>query len=81
MLAEIAHRLGRKALEEVAAAAMPDTILGWYRKLIANKLELPLIVTTGRFSGKSGEISVDNNLAAPQGFEPRYADPESETGL
>ena len=27
-LAEIAHRLGRKALEEVAATAMPDTILG-----------------------------------------------------
>ena len=26
-LAEIAHRLGRKALEEVAGAAQPDTIL------------------------------------------------------
>ncbi len=37
-LAEIAHRLGRKALEEVAAAK-PDTILGWYRKLIANKFD------------------------------------------
>jgi len=36
-LAEIAHRLGRKALEEVAATAKPDTILGWYRRLIANK--------------------------------------------
>src|SRR4029450_8426259 len=34
-LAEIGHRLGRKALEEVAAVAKPDTILGWYRKLIA----------------------------------------------
>ena len=32
-LGEIAHRLGRKALEDVANAAMPDTILGWYRKL------------------------------------------------
>ena len=31
-LAEIAHRLGRKVLEEVAATAKPDTILGWYRK-------------------------------------------------
>lgn len=31
-LAEIAHRLGRKALEDVANAAKPDTILGWYRK-------------------------------------------------
>jgi hypothetical protein len=38
-LAEIAHRLGRKALEDVAAAAKPDTILGWYRKLIANKFD------------------------------------------
>ena len=36
-LAEIAHRLGRKALEEVASAAQPATILGWYRRLIANK--------------------------------------------
>jgi len=38
-LAEIAHRLGRKALEEVAGAAQPDTILGWYRRLIANKFD------------------------------------------
>src|SRR6266702_2020046 len=38
-LAEIAHRLGRKALEEVAATAKPDTILGWYRQLIANKFD------------------------------------------
>jgi hypothetical protein len=30
-LAEIAHRLGRKALEEVAGAAQPDTILGHSR--------------------------------------------------
>ena len=38
-LAEIGHRLGRLALEEVAATAKPDTILGWYRKLIANKFD------------------------------------------
>ena len=38
-LAEIAHRLGRKALEEVASTAKPDTILGWYRKLIADKFD------------------------------------------
>ncbi len=38
-LAEIAHRLGRKALEDVANAAKPDTILGWYRKLIARKFD------------------------------------------
>jgi putative transposase len=38
-LAEIARRLGRKALEEVAAVAKPETILGWYRKLIAQKYD------------------------------------------
>ena len=38
-LAEVGHRLGRKALQEVAATAKPDTILGWYRKLIANKFD------------------------------------------
>src|SRR2546425_11269468 len=38
-LAEIAHRLGRKALEELAAVAKPDTLLTWYRKLIANKFD------------------------------------------
>jgi len=38
-LAEIGHRLGRKALEDVANTAKPDTILGWYRKLIARKFD------------------------------------------
>jgi hypothetical protein len=32
-LGEIAHRLGRKALAEMAMAARPDTILRWFRKL------------------------------------------------
>ena len=36
-LAEIAKRLGRKALHEVTQVAKPDTILGWYRRLIAQK--------------------------------------------
>ena len=34
-LAEIAYRLGRKALEDVANVVKPDTLLGWYRRLIA----------------------------------------------
>jgi len=38
-LAEIAHRLGRKALEDVANAVKPDTLLGWYRRLIARKFD------------------------------------------
>ena len=38
-LAEIAHWLGRKALEDVANTAKPDTIMGWYRKLVARKFD------------------------------------------
>src|SRR6202171_1260284 len=38
-LGEIGHRLGRKALGEVAAPALPDTILAGYRRLIARKFD------------------------------------------
>jgi putative transposase len=38
-LGEIGHRLGRKALGEVATTALPDTILGWYRRLVARKFD------------------------------------------
>lgn len=38
-LAEIAKRLGRKALQEIACIAKPDTILAWYRKLVAQKFD------------------------------------------
>jgi putative transposase len=38
-LGEIGHRLGRKALSEVATAALPDTILAWYRRLVARKFD------------------------------------------
>ena len=30
-LAEIGQRLGKKALEEIATVAKPDTILAWHR--------------------------------------------------
>ena len=38
-LADIGHGLGREALEDVANAAKPDTIKGWYRKLVARKFD------------------------------------------
>jgi putative transposase len=38
-LGEIGFRLGRKALNEVATVAQPDTILAWHRRLIARKFE------------------------------------------
>src|SRR5262245_61472067 len=39
MLGEIGHRLGRKALADVATVAPPDSILGWYGKLVARKFD------------------------------------------
>lgn len=38
-LAEIGKRLGRKALAQVACVAKPDTILAWYRRLVAQKFD------------------------------------------
>jgi putative transposase len=38
-LAEIGKRLGRKLLNDVAHVAKPETILGWYHKLVAAKFD------------------------------------------
>ena len=38
-LAEIGKRLGRKALSEIAIVAKPETILAWYRRLVAQKFD------------------------------------------
>jgi putative transposase len=38
-LAEIGKRLGRKGLQKIASVAKPDTILGWFRKLVAQKFD------------------------------------------
>jgi putative transposase len=39
VLGEIGHRLGRQVVAGVATIAQPDTILGWYRKIIARKFD------------------------------------------
>jgi putative transposase len=38
-LGEIGRRLGRRVLGEVATVARPETILAWYRKLVARKFD------------------------------------------
>src|ERR671922_1398709 len=38
-LAEIGHKLGKQALQEVATIVKPDTILGWHRTLVAQKCD------------------------------------------
>jgi hypothetical protein len=44
-LAEIGKRLGRRALQQVACAAKPDTILAWYRRCRSEvrRLKVPQI--------------------------------------
>ena len=55
-LAEIAQRLGRKALEDVANVVKPDTLLGWYRRLIARKFDGS---KSCRYPGRPG---IDNEI-------------------
>jgi hypothetical protein len=38
-LAAVGKRVGRKDLRLVASVALPDTILAWYRRLIARKFD------------------------------------------
>jgi transposase InsO family protein len=38
-LAELGKKLGKQGLAEVAKVAKPDTILGWHRKLVAQKFD------------------------------------------
>jgi putative transposase len=38
-LAALAHPLGRKRLQEVATLVTPDTLLRWYKRLIAQKFD------------------------------------------
>src|SRR5215468_9427312 len=53
-LGEIGRRLGRKALGDVATAALPDTILGWYRRLVARKFDGSKHRSPGRPPGREG---------------------------
>src|SRR5215813_3913189 len=48
-LAEIGKNLGKQVLEEIATIVKPDTILGWHRKLVAQKFDgSPQRKATGR---------------------------------
>ena len=38
-LAKLGKKLGRRTLEDVAAIVKPDTVLGWYRDLVAKKFD------------------------------------------
>jgi hypothetical protein len=54
--AEIAHRLWRKALAELASAAQPDALFRWYRDLIAKKFD------GSRFRKSRGRPPLDEEI-------------------
>jgi putative transposase len=54
-LAVLGKKLGRKMLAELATIATPDTILRWYRELVAKKYDGSLRRRPGR-PGKAAEI-------------------------
>ena len=47
-LAVKAKKLGRKLLSQIATIVTPETLLAWYRKLIAKKYDGSLFRTPGR---------------------------------
>jgi hypothetical protein len=61
-LAEIGFRLARKSLEDVANAVRPDTILGWYRKLVAQNSMVPRHVAAR--AGRESMQKSSNSLSA-----------------
>ncbi len=57
-LADLGQKLGKQALQEVATIVKPDTILGWHRKLVAQKFD-------GSKQRKTpGRPPIDQELAA-----------------
>src|SRR5882762_6982950 len=62
VLGEIGHRLGRKVLADVATIARPDTILGWYRKLIRPQIRwLEGPSRSGQASDQAGGRAADDS--------------------
>ena len=62
-LAEKGRALGRKALAEVAGIVTPDTILRWYRKLIANKYDGSMRRGPGRPKTKQAIVELVLTMA------------------
>jgi putative transposase len=57
-LGEITKRVGRKAMKDIARVAKPDTILGWYRRLVVQKFD------GSRYRSYPGRPRVSSELEA-----------------
>jgi hypothetical protein len=76
-LAEIAYRLGGKALEGLAAAAKPDTLLAWHRMLIAHKFDGSKCRKTRGRPPVEEENSCRENASSPAPTEAELDGPRS----
>lgn len=81
-LAALAKPLGRRILNEICSIVTPDTLLRWYRRLVARKYDGSLNRTPGR-PGIMAEIRslivrvADGvSLAPPEFWEPPSKSPE-----
>ena len=68
-LAVIGKALGRKVLGEVAGVVTPDTILGWYRKLVARKYDGSKKRGPGRPRTKVDLAALEDVLGSPLGCD------------
>ncbi len=55
-LAKIGKRIGLKALKEIACIVKPETILEWFRRLVAKKFD------GSKFRKKAGRPRIDHEL-------------------
>jgi hypothetical protein len=77
-LAKLGKTLGRKALQKVATVATPDTILRWYRELVAAKYDGSKKRWTEAPSGRRGHRSlgqVQRLLLLAPGHQPGHDGP------
>jgi hypothetical protein len=65
-LAEIGKKLGKQALEEIAAIVKPDTLLAWHRKFVARK-SMTAMTNTASHSRTSWMLQASNGSNFPLG--------------
>jgi len=80
-LAVKARPLGRRALAEIASIVTPDTILGWYRRLVARKYDGSKMRRPGRPRTRKGIADLVVRMASenPWGYT-RIRDALAELG-
>ena len=72
-LAEIGKRLGRTTLQRVAYVAKPDTILAWYRRLIARKFDGSTFRASHGRTLRFRDLNSGRSFCGPQAAGARFS--------